>query len=325
MDREGCDGALHNLDLYVRQETALRSALSPSAEIDKVTSEWDTKGQVWQRKIAEIWDKPKYIADTKSDTSAGFQMCMPVLCSSNCTDVAFLHLEQDMVGTRCCRSVLQFLLRQVTSIIAQVGIPYMISHGTLLGALRGTEIIAWTRDVDLTVPEKALAFFGTDFGKRALRTAGITSFRDPDAYDNVRICVAASNELFTRDPAARDRTPYDSHYHYVDLYGSRVAKGTFWIPTTALKVPAKSVFPLQQCVIHKFTYPCAVAPEIILAQQYGNAWPLPVATNPSDDANAFATSRTGLAQQDHMDQILEEMITSESRVEAPREAPREAP
>lgn len=311
VEREKCDGALQNVDLYIRQETALRSIASREA-LEEIVPEWNVKGQIWQQKIAEIWDKQKFIEEAKRDTSTGFSMCMPVLCSYTCSDATLLHLEEDMVGTRCCRSVLQFLLRQVTRILVEVGLPYMISHGTLLGAVREAGIIGWTRDIDLTVPEQALAFFSTEFGRQTLGTAGLVSFRDPAEYDNVRVCIASGNKLFAPDPAASRTQPFDARFNYLDVHGSRVTKESFRIPTTSLVVPTKSVFPGQQCAIHEFAYPCPSASEVMLTQQYGKAWPLPATTHPSDEAAAFLARQSSATDALELDEVLTEMIRNGS-------------
>ena len=60
----------------------------------------------------------------------------------------------DVVLPVCCNEVLDEMLKDFSTALEQLKKKYLVSHGTLLGAVRNNAIIPWTRDVDLALLKK---------------------------------------------------------------------------------------------------------------------------------------------------------------------------
>ena len=59
--------------------------------------------------------------------------------------------SSEMALPICCNEVLDEILRDFATSLEQIDTKYLVSYGTLLGAVRNKAIIPWTRDVDLAL------------------------------------------------------------------------------------------------------------------------------------------------------------------------------
>nr|VFK52167.1 MAG: LicD family protein [Candidatus Kentron sp. TUN] len=50
--------------------------------------------------------------------------------------------------------MVSLLVRNVRAVLEKEKIPYRLDFGTLLGAVRGGDIISWDDDCDITIPRK---------------------------------------------------------------------------------------------------------------------------------------------------------------------------
>jgi hypothetical protein len=55
------------------------------------------------------------------------------------------------VALRCCKSLLLLMLLRWDELMRELNMTYVISYGTLLGAVRDERIIPWTSDVDVAL------------------------------------------------------------------------------------------------------------------------------------------------------------------------------
>jgi hypothetical protein len=61
------------------------------------------------------------------------------------------------VGLRCCKSLLLLMLLRWDELMLELNMTYVISYGTLLGAVRDERIIPWTSDVDVALSKADVA------------------------------------------------------------------------------------------------------------------------------------------------------------------------
>jgi hypothetical protein len=147
--------------------------------------------------------------------------------------------------------------------------PYAVGFGTLLGSVRDQDIISWTSDVDVIVPDHA-ALLGDEVLREKLLGAGMMLFEDVPVLS--RICLTADFPgvgpwVLPQHAGWRftDDQPYMDVYH---MSGNTVGPCTF---------PDDMVRPINATggTIHGKTYPTPSDPERFLTYVYGKGWPVP--------------------------------------------------
>merc|ERR1711935_736486 len=72
--------------------------------------------------------------------------CRSPRCDRNSTACAFGTKRSLTTPYGCCSDYMLLMLKDVTEYLDQHQIPYFITYGTLLGALRENDIIPYTQD-----------------------------------------------------------------------------------------------------------------------------------------------------------------------------------
>lgn len=106
-----------------------------------------------------------------------FSPCMPVNCTFACFDTQRNWGSRASGATTCCSSVLLYILDAVDELLDGVGLPYILSFGTLLGHERDAQLIRWTRDADIVLSSNAMRYLETEHAQ---------------AYTHTYICACAA-------------------------------------------------------------------------------------------------------------------------------------
>eukprot|EP00913_Durusdinium_trenchii_P013070 g12270.t1 len=75
--------------------------------------------------------------------------CRTPKCDRNATCMSTARSLETPYG--CCSDYMLVMLNDITGWLKQQGIPYFITYGTLLGALRQSDILPWTQDMDIVI------------------------------------------------------------------------------------------------------------------------------------------------------------------------------
>ena len=151
----------------------------------------------------------------------------------------------------------QDLLIRVKELLLQVGLPFCLGYGTLLGAVRDHDIIPGDEDLDIIVKDEALLLSSLPFlSENGLKT--------------IRICKGSTYSFRLNDNA------------YIDIYIQRPIQGfSPWkLYCDCLcgfcYTPRKLMNEFQEIEFLGNAYLCYKNPERILEFWYGKTWRIPV-------------------------------------------------
>lgn len=146
--------------------------------------------------------------------------------------------------------------------IAQLGHQVFINSGTLLGAVRGGELIAHDDDIDL-----AILVDGDDLHSVAASWQNLKNrLRDQGLLD-------LNFEKKTKLPIAKIHHPSGIT---VDIFPAWISDGKVYVwPHTFGELSADEVFPLGSVLLHGHSVPAPKTPERMLALNYGEGWKTP--------------------------------------------------
>jgi hypothetical protein len=180
------------------------------------------------------------------------------------------ELARRGVGLQCCHSLLFVLLRGWQQLAAELGIDYMVSYGTLLGAVRAGALIPWTGDVDIALNSSAHDFLLTTQVREKLWANGWHLFYQACG----RLCVPRGGELARAlmpdydplRPSHRWQAPYIDFYpsfNHSEYSENCTTMATCHYPTTYL-------FPPSTVLIHNISFPAPAKVHEVLRLDYGN-------------------------------------------------------
>jgi hypothetical protein len=197
--------------------------------------------------------------------------CRSPKCDRNASTCAGFARRSLASPYGCCNDYMLIMLRDVTEWLDQQKIPYFVTYGTLLGAVRDGEILPYTQDMDIVVDRtswpllsrglEAAEFFG---GRRYL--FGVDQWEERVS----RVCTdwdgfAAS----TIGGPDGDRFTRGTEFH-LDIYAND------WWQVTDLHL-MDCIEPLGTSVVqirgHNFSAPAR--PRACLEKLYGADWRTP--------------------------------------------------
>lgn len=170
----------------------------------------------------------------------------------------------------CCADLMFEMLVDFSNFLRRQNVTFMVSEGTLLGAVRDQDIIPYTADLDIFVPregwEKAMLI-----NEEPPSSKSYHFMVDPDQPHCARLCA-----VWQGYPA--NRAPFDEHFewdtekvgndlaYYMDIYDEDM---DFAQATKHLIYPPSSV------MIRNLSFPAPREQEIYVEARYGPSWRVP--------------------------------------------------
>lgn len=170
----------------------------------------------------------------------------------------------------CCADLMFEMLVDFSNFLRRNNVTFMLSEGTLLGAVRDQDIIPYTADLDIFVPregwEKAMLI-----NEEPPASKSYHFMVDPDQPHCARLCA-----VWQGYPA--NRAPFDEHFpwdteslgndlaYYMDIYDEDMDFAQ------AMK---HLVYPPSTVMIRNVSFPAPREQEIYVAARYGPSWRVP--------------------------------------------------
>ncbi|CAL1164163.1 unnamed protein product [Cladocopium goreaui] len=180
-----------------------------------------------------------------------------------------ISLSKSTVLTRCADLMFEMLV-DFSNFLRRNNVTFMLSEGTLLGAVRDQDIIPYTADLDIFVPregwEKAMLI-----NEEPPASKSYHFMVDPDQPHCARLCA-----VWQGYPA--NRAPFDEHFpwdtesvgndlaYYMDIYDEDMDFAQ------AMK---HLVYPPSTVMIRNVSFPAPREQEIYVAARYGPSWRVP--------------------------------------------------
>eukprot|EP00913_Durusdinium_trenchii_P003505 g3245.t1 len=195
-------------------------------------------------------------------------------------------LDSCKVNGNCCADLMFEMLVDFSRFLTRQNVTFMVSEGTLLGAVRDQDIIPYTADLDIFVPregwERAMLINEERFRRKSYHM-----MVDPDQPHCARLCA-----VWQGFPV--NRAPFDQHFqwdtekvgndlaYFMDIYDEEM---DFAQATKHLIYPASTVMirnisfpaPREQDAWERDLGPRPFAPaeEIYVEARYGPNWRVP--------------------------------------------------
>ena len=151
-------------------------------------------------------------------------------------------------------------LKEFVRICEKYDIPYWLDYGSLLGAKRHGGFVPWDDDLDVSILESDVKYFGECFYKdHGEEFKFIPNF--DDIYYPSRIVYKEDNGSFL------------DIYPYVDLKDRVKIRLKIGIPSSERSIPKKILYPLKKIEFEGVLVSCPNDIETYLAVKYGN-WKL---------------------------------------------------
>jgi len=229
-----------------------------SAAQDAVSSDPKAKASARQHEILNL------------PTTQGLS-CWSPRCDRNASTCAATARRTLSSPYGCCNDYMLIMLRDVTEWLDQQRIPYFVTYGTLLGAVRDGEILPYTQDMDIVVDRaswpllsrglEAAEFFG---GRRYL--FGV------DQWDEKVSRVCTDWDGFSASTIGGpdgDRFTRGTEFH-LDIYAQD------WWQITDLHL-IDCIEPLGTSVVHirGYNFSAPARPRACLEKLYGADWRTP--------------------------------------------------
>lgn len=170
----------------------------------------------------------------------------------------------------CCADLMFEMLVDFSNFLRRNNVTFMVSEGTLLGAVRDQDIIPYTADLDIFVPregwEKAMLI-----NEEPPSSKSYHFMVDPDQPHCARLCA-----VWQGYPA--NRAPFDEHFewdtekvgndlaYYMDIYDEDM---DFAQATKHL------IYPPSMVMIRNVSFPAPREQEIYVEARYGPSWRVP--------------------------------------------------
>lgn len=174
------------------------------------------------------------------------------------------------VNGNCCSDLMFEMLVDFSNFLTRLNVTFMVSEGTLLGAVRDEDIIPYTADLDIFVPregwERAMLINEEQMGPKSYHF-----MVDPDQPHCARLCA-----VWEGYPV--NRAPFNEHFewdtekvgndlaYYMDIYDEDM---DFAIATKHL------IYPPSAVKIRNHTFPAPREKEIYVEARYGPSWRIP--------------------------------------------------
>ncbi|CAL1149909.1 unnamed protein product [Cladocopium goreaui] len=171
----------------------------------------------------------------------------------------------------CCSDYMMVMLNDITSWLKEQDIPYFITYGTLLGAVREKDILPWTQDMDIVVDRshwpklqqglEAAEFFG---GRRYL--FGVDQWEERVS----RVCAdweGFATSIVGGQESDRFSRPTDFH---LDVYAS-----DWWQITDLHLVDCVEPLGVTQLEIRGRNFSAPARPRACVEKLYGAEWRVP--------------------------------------------------
>ncbi|CAE7764979.1 ADO2 [Symbiodinium pilosum] len=196
--------------------------------------------------------------------------CRTPKCDRNATCATSSHRSlQTPYG--CCSDYMMLMLADVTGWLHEQNIPYFITYGTLLGAVRENDILPWTQDMDIVIdrrhwPElqrglEAAEFFG---GRRYL--FGVDQWEEKVS----RVCAdweGFASSIIGGQEGDRFSRPADFH---LDVYAS-----DWWQITDLHLVDCVEPLGSTNLQIRGRNFSAPARPRACVEKLYGAEWRIP--------------------------------------------------
>ena len=196
--------------------------------------------------------------------------------------------------------------------LQQLGIPYFLDFGTLLGQMRSADLIPWDTDVDVAVPlsfidDRQVERFNRQAEKMGLPIRAGMAFHCE--YNIVRVIlpyhhsvpsqvrcttcarVAANTNHSSSDSLYKDCLPNHQGKHawgwdrpwkshlFIDVLGTYVEEAT--VNVSAVRhgpetFPVNWIFPLKPCRLSNSEFTCPSNAAQVLTRLYGPDWGIPL-------------------------------------------------
>lgn len=197
--------------------------------------------------------------------------CRSPRCDRNATSCAAAAGRSLSSPHGCCSDYMLMMLTDVTEWLSRQGIPYFVTYGTLLGALREGDILPYTQDMDIVVdraywPQLQRGLEGAEFFGTRRYLFGVDQWEERVS----RVC--ADWEGFatsTIGGADGDRLSRSTEFH-LDVYSSD------WWQITDLHL-IDCVEPLGQnnLLIRGRNFSAPARPRACIEKLYGAEWRIP--------------------------------------------------
>eukprot|EP00439_Symbiodinium_sp_Y106_P042335 s2315_g5.t1 len=171
----------------------------------------------------------------------------------------------------CCSDYMLLMLTDVTGWLHEQNIPYFITYGTLLGAVREEDILPWTQDMDIVVDRRywpqlqrgleAAEFFG---GRRYL--FGVDQWEEKVS----RVCAdweGFASSIIGGQEGDRFSRPADFH---LDVYAS-----DWWQITDLHLVDCVEPLGIKHLQIRGRNFSAPARPRACVEKLYGSEWRIP--------------------------------------------------
>lgn len=154
------------------------------------------------------------------------------------------------------------LLRLLTTLREQAGVPAFVSYGTLLGAVRNGGLIGHDNDLDISyLSERGHPVDVVREGyriERVLQQEGFAVRRGSGARMNVRLRLS------------------DGFMRFIDVFTAHWMEGVLYTPSdTGFRLPRETILPLGTVELLGHQVPAPADPERLLAETYGPGWRVP--------------------------------------------------
>jgi len=195
--------------------------------------------------------------------------CRTPKCDRNATCLGASRSLTSPYG--CCSDYMMVMLNDITGWLKQQDIPYFITYGTLLGAVREKDILPWTQDMDIVVDRsfwpklqqglEAAEFFG---GRRYL--FGVDQWEEKVS----RVCAdweGFATSIVGGQESDRFSRPTDFH---LDVYAS-----DWWQTTDLHLVDCVEPLGVTELTIRGRNFSAPARPRACVEKLYGAEWRIP--------------------------------------------------
>jgi len=194
---------------------------------------------------------PPKVPKTSNIKNPSWRNCQRITCSkSKECDKTY----QNRKSMNCCSDSLFVMLKDVVSILKDNNIDTTIIYGTLIGSLRSQDIISFTPDVDIALPNHV--YNNMHIWSKYLNDAGYIVFKSTI----FRVCKA------NKVPEPHNKAPWSREwYPYMDIYNLQQGGNKIWSThLTSIRWPKSYVWPTKKCIIRNVEFPCPQKSELVL-------------------------------------------------------------
>jgi hypothetical protein len=215
--------------------------------------------------------------------SNGYTSCRQFLCrrqwlngtmSLNTGDASSGYSNSDIPK---CSDLMLEELHIFSSLLTRLNIKHYLIFGSLLGSIQSREIFGWTPDLDVAMPESSMRKL--IFHQREIELEGFKLFLGGERL--ARACATDDVGRFdgswpTARKSLRNLWQFVSQFPYIDIYleyqGDHSAIN---INPSEARLTAGMIYPLVDCKIGRYVFPCPRKSRAILSLHYGDDYMVP--------------------------------------------------